>query len=79
MRAQISKWGNSLAVRVPRQIAEEARIAEGTPVELEVENGRVVIRRVAPRYDLDELIAGMTPENLPDDSFDDGAQGAELL
>ena len=79
MRTEIARWGNSLAVRLPRPMADQMSITEGTPVELEVEDGRLVIRPAAPRYELDELLAGITPDNLPDESFDDMPRGWELL
>ena len=79
MRTEIARWGNSLAVRLPRPITDRMSIAEGTAVELEVEDGRLVIRPSTPRFELDELLAGITPDNLPDESFDDVARGRELL
>jgi len=79
MKAQIAKWGNSLAVRLPRRLAEEARMAEGTKVELEVEGRTVVVRPAAPSYRLTDLLKGITRDNLPDEITDDGRRGAELL
>lgn len=79
MRTEIARWGNSLAVRLPRPVADQMSITEGTPVELEVEDGRLIIRPAAPRYALDELLAGITADNLPDESFDDDPRGRELL
>ncbi len=64
----ISKWGNSLAVRIPKQIAIEAGIEEGSEVELKASKHAIVITRRARggkrRYSLDELIDGITAENL---------------
>lgn len=79
MRTEIARWGNSLAVRLPRPVADQMSITEGTPVELEVEDGRLVIRPAVPRYALHELLAGITPDNLPDESFEDMPRGRELL
>ncbi len=45
MRSRISKWGNSLGVRIPRSFAEEAGLRDGTLVEVTVEDGRVVIEQ----------------------------------
>ncbi len=79
MRTEIARWGNSLALRLPRPLADQAGIAEGTAVEIDIENDQLVIRPALPRYSLDELLAGITPDNLPDDSFDDAPRGQELL
>ena len=78
MRTEIARWGNSLAVRLPKQVLEQAGLAEGVAVELVVESGTVVLRPTRPRHSIDQLIAGITPENLPE-SFDDAPVGRELL
>ena len=78
MRTQIARWGNSLAVRLPRQIAEGAGLGEGTAVEVELVDGVVRVVPSRPSYSLAELLAGITPENIPE-SFDDRPQGRELL
>jgi antitoxin MazE len=71
MRTQIAKWGNSLAVRLSREIAEAAKLTEGTSVELAVENNAVVIRPIYPRYRLEDLLVGMTPKAMRE-AFDWG-------
>jgi len=62
VESQVTKWGNSLGVRIPRPLAEEAGLAEGTPIVLEVGEDAIVIRR--KRYSLETLLAKVTPENL---------------
>jgi antitoxin MazE len=57
---------------------EQAGLAEGVAVELSVESGTVVPRPSRPRCSIETLIAGITPENLPE-SFDDTPVGRELL
>lgn len=62
-QAQMVRWGNSLAVRIPKNVADEARLAEGDKLVIEVASpGKVEIRAV-DRPTLDELIAKITPEN----------------
>ena len=65
MRAstQISRWGNSLGLRLPKAVASEARIGEGDPVEVSVENGMIVIRPAQSTYSLHELVSKITPHN----------------
>jgi antitoxin MazE len=58
----IGRWGKSLAVRLPGDVAEAAGIAEGERVEIETRDAEIVIRRAAPRFTLDELFRGKTPE-----------------
>jgi len=65
MLAKIQKWGNSLGVRIPKNVAQEARIQEGTSVELRVEEGRLIIAPQNKRkYTLAELVDKITPENM---------------
>lgn len=62
MESQVTKWGNSLGVRIPRLLAQEVGLAEGTPVIFEVSEDAIVIR--PKRFSLEALLAQVTPENL---------------
>jgi antitoxin MazE len=63
VRARIARWGNSLAVRIPKECAEELRLAEGVAVEVRINQHRLVLEPVPREYSLEELVAGITPEN----------------
>ncbi len=78
MKAQISKWGNSLAIRLPKAVVEGLRIQEGEAVDLAIENKTLVIRPARPHYRLEDLLAGITPDNQPD-YIDSPPVGEELL
>ncbi|MBI4747309.1 MAG: AbrB/MazE/SpoVT family DNA-binding domain-containing protein [Acidobacteria bacterium] len=65
MKIQVQKWGNSLALRIPKSFAVETKIDQGTMVELQLIDGKMVIEPVAKAdYALDHLLAGVTAENL---------------
>ena len=65
MLVRIKKWGNSLALRIPVAFARETGIDSGAEVDLAIEDGRLVITPPAsPPYALEELLAGVTEENL---------------
>ena len=65
MRVTVKKWGNSAAVRIPATILEAVHLKLDGTVDVREEGGRIVIEPVHPReYDLAELLAGITPENL---------------
>jgi antitoxin MazE len=65
MQTTIRKWGNSLAVRIPKAFVKEAHVACGTPVELSVDDGKIVIDpRTEPEYRLQDLLKGVTKRNL---------------
>jgi antitoxin MazE len=65
MRARVQRWGNSLAVRIPRSFAAEAGLTRDAPVELTVEQGRlIVVAAPTEAPSLAELLAGITDDNL---------------
>jgi mRNA interferase MazF len=61
MEAKVSKWGNSLGIRVPSIVAEQLKIHEGATVEIAIKGNEMIIKR--KRYDLDELLEQITKEN----------------
>lgn len=63
MPTRISKWGNSRAVRVPRDVLERAGINPDEPVTLSAEAGRIVIAAAKRKPALAELLAQITPED----------------
>ena len=77
IRVQIAKWGKSLGLRVPRDIAARTGLTEGARVDIEASEDGRIISRSRRRFTLDELLAGMTPEreHLLDDN---GPQGEEM-
>ncbi len=65
MKVQIQKWGNSLALRIPKSFAVESKIDQGSVVDVSLENGKIVVQpAVEQEYTLDELLAGVTKDNL---------------
>ena len=65
MRSRIQKWGNSLALRIPRSFAIEVGLQRETSVELSLAEGKLVIKPVAkPKPTLKQLLAKVTKENL---------------
>ncbi len=63
MQVQLTKWGNSLGLRVPKDIAERLRLTEGSRVELETDAaGRIIMTPARRRYTLDELLAQCDPQ-----------------
>ena len=68
MKVAFQKWGNSLALRVPKAFADEIGASDGKSAEMTVSNGKLMIeivrtQRRKRRYTLDELVAGITPDN----------------
>lgn len=64
MVTRVQKWGNSLALRIPRSFAVQAKVAAGTAVDIAVEKGQLVVRPVRQRYRLGELLKAIDARNL---------------
>ena len=60
MQVQVSRWGNSLGIRIPREIAGRAGLSEGSRVEIAMEQDRIVLSTARPRYRLEDLLRGMS-------------------
>lgn len=65
MRTRVQKWGNSLALRIPKSFANEVGFQRETSVEISLAEGKLVITPVAkPKLTLKQLLAKVTKENL---------------
>ena len=65
MDSKIQRWGNSLAVRIPKAFAEEAGLAENANVDISVEGRSIVVRPRKKKLKLEDLLKGITPANRP--------------
>ncbi|MGE0469809.1 MAG: AbrB/MazE/SpoVT family DNA-binding domain-containing protein [Nitrospira sp.] len=65
MKTTAQKWGNSLAIRVPKSVAVQVGLKAQDDVEIEVHDGNVVLKPQLRRvYRLDNLVKGITPKNV---------------
>jgi antitoxin MazE len=82
-RAIIGRWGSSLAVRLPVELAASLNLREGERIELDSSADQIVIRRTKPRYTLEEMFAGKRDDEwraLYADAFDWGPDvGREIV
>jgi antitoxin MazE len=63
--AQVRKWGNSLAIRVPKRVAQDLGLSEDSLVEISSDGKTATIKPEASRpFSLDELVKGITPDNV---------------
>lgn len=76
MRATVGMWGNSFGVRLPRALAEEVGLREGSPIEVQVVDGVITIRPNV--YTLEGLLAGITKDNLHDEIHVGPPRGREI-
>jgi len=64
METRVQKWGNSLALRIPKPLADEAGLRENSPVELWLrDNTLIIVPVVKPAFDLTQLLAQVTADN----------------
>ncbi len=67
MLAKVQKWGNSLALRIPKSYAREAKLEKDTDVDISLVEGQLIIRPVVTvKPDLAHLLSGITEDNLHD-------------
>ncbi len=78
MRSHVAKWGNSLSLRLPKAFVDRLHLKEGDAIDLDVDDGRLLITPANPSYDLKKLLAEITEENQPE-SFDVSPMGQEIL
>ncbi|MGB8887021.1 MAG: AbrB/MazE/SpoVT family DNA-binding domain-containing protein [Candidatus Korobacteraceae bacterium] len=80
MKAQMVKWGNSLAIRIPKPVAEEAKLREGDSLEIEAAaEGRLELRRASKMPTLGQLVAQITAETRYSEVPIGGEIGKEIV
>lgn len=75
MNSHVHKWGNSLGIRIPMQLAKKLHLHPGSAVTIEIENGRLVVQ--TPQYDLDAMLDAITPKNRHHLILEDEQTGLE--
>lgn len=73
---QVQKWGNSLGIRIPAALAKQIGLSEGTPIDLEVSEDKIVVRK--KKYDLQSLLAEVTEDNIHKEIDTGKAVGKEI-
>jgi antitoxin MazE len=63
MKARVQRWGNSLALRIPKAFASELGLDSGSEVEIALGDGALSVTPTPQLYRLDELLAGVTAAN----------------
>ena len=65
MLTKVQKWGNSLALRIPKAFALDAQLENDSVVEISLVDGQIIIKPVAaPSWSLEELLAGINKNNI---------------
>ena len=65
MKTRVQKWGNSLALRIPKAFADEVGLQKETPVEVSLADGKIIVTPVTKsKLTLEQLLSKVTKENL---------------
>ncbi len=64
MTTKIRKWGNSLAVRIPDEFAENLDLKDGSVVGFQQSGDKMIITKAKPRYTLEDMVKGITKKNM---------------
>lgn len=78
MKTRIAKWGNSLAVRLPKPFLDELGFRDGSEVELTIRDGKLILSAADREYALEELVDGITAENRHTESDWGSPKGREV-
>jgi antitoxin MazE len=78
MKAKLCKWGNSLALRLPKSLTDELCLVEDSLVECEIQAGQLVIRPLQPGYTLADLVSQIDEKNRHAEVDWGPARGAEF-
>lgn len=79
MKTKVSRWGNSLALRLPKKLVTSYQLSEDDPVEIIEQEGGLLLRPcIRKEYDLDDLLAGVTKDNLHREILTGEKRGGEV-
>ena len=79
MFTKIQKWGNSLAVRIPKAFAQDAQLNNDSVVEVSLVDGQIIIKAVAAQvWNLEQLLSGVSSTNLHHETDTGDALGNEV-
>lgn len=73
---QVQKWGNSLGIRIPKAIAMKVGLEEGSEIDFELEDDKIIIKRKS--HSLNKLLSQVTPDNLHQEISTGDAKGREV-
>ena len=79
MQTKIQKWGNSLALRIPKSFALNVNIKQNELVDLSIDKGKIIITPISQKEcSLEELLEGVSENNLHSE-FDTGAPAGKEI
>lgn len=77
MESRVRKWGNSLGILVPLSMAKDLGLTPDCAITLEVQSGQLIVRPMPKKYNLNELLEKVTPDNVHPETDWGGPIGKE--
>ena len=77
MKTVVQKWGRSLALRIPKSLAEHLQVKAGSLVEMAMDRGALLIKPVRIKPTLKKLLTQVTLSNLHAETFTGHSVGKE--
>jgi antitoxin MazE len=79
LRGRVQKWGNSLALRIPKSIADEIGLGQNSSIRLMIKDQALVVTpEPGPEWRLEELLEKVTDDNIHREWETGAAQGDEI-
>ncbi len=78
MNTRVQKWGNSLALRIPKSFASEVGLEKDSPVEISIADRRIILTPIIKKYNLEQLLSAVTEDNLHSEVDTGSAVGKEI-
>ena len=67
MDIKVQKWGNSLAIRIPKIYAKEINIDHGSAITINMEDNKLILEPKQKEEKLKALLSKITKENIHDE------------
>lgn len=79
MKSRVQKWGNSLALRIPKSFADEIGLAENSSIQVMIKEGTLVVTpEREPEWRLEDLLEKITTDNIHREWETGAAEGDEI-
>ncbi|EQA06977.1 antitoxin MazE domain protein [Glaesserella parasuis H465] len=79
MQVAVKKWGNSVGIRIPALLSNSLKLQAESLVDIQEVDGRLIIEPIKPKYNLEQLLSGITEDNLHNEVDFGKPVGKEML
>ncbi len=76
MDTTLTKWGNSMAIRIPKAFIEEIGVSEGDSINLKLDDNKIIISK--NKLNLEDLLSSISPEKIHKETSTGNIIGKEI-